>query len=104
MRTFATFGLLTACHYIATVLLLVLTFSSSMGRFDSGQPEGPIERGASVVVSLLGFPLLHGVLGGRGRVPWYFDGLLGHIPFALNSALWAGVILGCVRLYKRYRA
>ena len=39
------------------------------GPLDSGQSEGPIERVASVVVSILGFPLLHGLLGGHSRVP-----------------------------------
>jgi hypothetical protein len=103
MRTVTTLGVFTFCHLAATVSLQALTFASGMARFDSGQPAGPIERGASAVLSLLSFPLLRRLIRGRSPVPWYSDGALGYIAFALNSLLWAGAILGCVWLYRRYR-
>lgn len=101
-RTFKTLGVLTACHLAATILLQVLTFASSMARFDSGLPADPIERGASAVVSVLFFPLLRPQLRHRSPAPWwYFHGVFGgYIPVALNSLLWAVAILGCVSLYR----
>jgi hypothetical protein len=97
MRTFNTLGILTSGHFAATVLLQAFTYASGMTRFDSGQPAGPIERTASDVLAVLSFPLLRAVFRDRGPVPWYLDGLMGYIPFALNSLLWASALLGCAR-------
>jgi hypothetical protein len=104
MRTVRTLAILAFCHLALTVLLLTSTFASGIARFDSGEPIGPIERGASAVLSVLSFPLVSSLLRGRAPVPWYFEGILGHVPFALNSLLWAAVILAGISLYRRYRA
>jgi hypothetical protein len=103
MRMFRALGVLTVCHFVATISLLAGTFASGMARFDSGEPAGLIERGASQVLSIFSLPLLRRMFRGDGPVPWYFDGLLGYIAVALNSLLWATAILGCVWLWRRYR-
>jgi hypothetical protein len=104
MRTFTRLGVLTVCHVAATVLVQAFTYASGMARFDSGLAAGPVEQGASKILSILLFPLVSGLLRGGGPVPSSFDGGLGYVPFALNGLLWASAILGCVSLHRRYRA
>lgn len=70
-----------------------------MDRFDAVRPPSVLERvvsGANDVLSFPLFPLLK-------FVPVRFPGLTGHIPFLVNSALWAFGILYIVAIIKTRR-
>jgi hypothetical protein len=95
MRTVVAAALLTVVHLAATLALLAYSYVTGMSRFDSGAPVGLPEQAANVALSVLTFPLVRPGLPGLD--------LPGHAPFALNGALWAGAILACFKVYRRYR-
>ena len=74
-----------AIHFLAQVASMVVSFSQSMDRLDSGAPATLAERALASTSTALGFP----VLTLARFIPTYaFPGLSGYLLFAANSLLW----------------
>lgn len=80
---------ITALHFILTIGLMLFSFSEVMSRFDDGIPPTVKTHLFYTGMSILSFPIVS--LARLG--PSIYPGLLGYIPYILNSLLWAFVIV-----------
>ena len=92
-RPFRLFFMLAAGHLVATVAALVYSFGAGMSRFDTGEPASSTEIVLGHLTTVLSFPVLPVI----ARPAFDFPGLWGYVPFALNSALWAGAMMVVLR-------
>ena len=88
-KTLLWFCGLTFAHYVATFATLLVSFASSMDRFDSARAASAGEKIIGGVNDILSFPILPLLK----FLPIHFPGIAGHLPFVANSALWAVAIL-----------
>ncbi len=90
-------GLLTLAHAALSSVLLLISFSRAMTRFDSRDPERAVTTGAHIlgaVTEILLWPLFAPLANWGGR--WthaLFPGVLGYLPLLLNSLVWALAIM-----------
>src|SRR5262245_20456235 len=79
-----------AIHFGLSVLTFVLSFGSTMARFDTGAEPSGSDRfvsGLSAVFAFLVVRLLSGIDSA------FLPGVLGWLPFIANSVLWAIVVV-----------
>ncbi len=69
-----------------------MLFGMGMGRFDAGGPPTLLERVLAVINSILQFPLVTLVLALPHSFGMWLHGPVQHLPFVLNSFLWAACI------------
>ena len=84
---------ITAVHAVLTVGLFVVGFAMSMGRFERGGDPSPLEALALALAEILRWPLCEPLV--RWGVRWVhtvFAGVLGWVPFLVNSAVWGTVL------------
>jgi hypothetical protein len=91
-----------AVHMLATVAALVVSFSAGFDTFEAGVPESSVDRLSARALQILSFPLLSW-LDEVPRMQSLFPGLLGYIPSAANSALWAVALYGLVSVARHLR-
>lgn len=72
-------------HLLVTVISFLISFGSSMSRFDTGAAASVGERVASLTFEVLHWPIVPLCM----VLPIPLPGLIGWLPFLLNSALWA---------------
>jgi hypothetical protein len=90
MRDITLFAVVTATHLVASVGLMIYTFTAGMARFDSGTPAGAAETIAGWLSAVLSFPLVALLR----QLPLLRPaGLLGYTPFAANAALWGMAVV-----------
>ena len=90
MRDVTLFAVVTATHLVASVGLVIYTFTAGMARFDSGATAGWAETVAGWLSSVLSFPLVTLLQ----QVPLLrLPGLVGYVPFAANAALWGAAVV-----------
>jgi|SRR6185312_14484626 len=75
-------------HLVVSVALTATTYALSMDRFDADAPPTPAERIIEVCLQVLCFPIVRWAMASRVRFP----GLIGYLPFIVNSLLWATAI------------
>jgi hypothetical protein len=98
IRTVLLFVVVTAIHFLTSIVLLFYVFGMGMARFDSGAPEGAAESVMQWAFAILSFPFLTLL----GRLPVArFPGLWGYVPFVLNASVWG---LAAVAVRRRLRA
>ncbi len=97
--------LVAGLHFALSVGLLVVSFSTTMDRFDSGRPASRLERVTDVASDVLLFPIVNGIMDGSfGRSVARALGTPGeYLIFIGNSFLWASVVLALLAAWKRRR-
>jgi hypothetical protein len=97
-RKWLAFTLLLALHYATTWTALLYMNHWGWQRFDIGGVPSIAEDVVGAVLSTLSFPITYLVFRPALApfVAQLLPGLWGHIPFLLNSALWAGAIVWLV--------
>jgi hypothetical protein len=90
--------LLAIVHFIASEIFAATGFVLCMDRFDTGSLEPSlVERAIATCNEVLQFPVVTGVF----QTEPMLRGLAGHLPFILNSLLWAVAILVLFRTLRR---
>ena len=85
--------LLASIHFVASVAVLLSAFGAGFRGFDAGEPPSFLSSFSDAALDVLWFPLLTCCEHVLGRA---FPGLLGYLPIAVNSSLWAIVAVGVV--------
>jgi hypothetical protein len=97
MRKTMTFLALAAAHFALSNAILPLT--NSLAAQSAGRPEGP---GLAVVLLVRATRLLHLPLVTLALYPrQWFPGDWVYLPMAVDSVLWALLIVGLVRLFRK---
>lgn len=86
-------------HFLSTIVLTVMTFSSTMSRFDANTRPTPLEAILDTVVSILLFPLYHLFLAPQSSIR--ILGSFSTLFVLLNSVLWGIVLYYGVHLIRR---
>ena len=81
--------LIAIAHFIVSRVLFIWSFGLGMARFDTGQPASARERTAEGASNVLDFPIRLIV---DQLPPDLMPGLIGYIPFVVNSLIWGLVI------------
>ena len=90
VRLAGVFIAVTVVHLIASIVLFLMAFNSSMARFETGAEPGTLEALVTGLSRVLLFPGLY--ITDLLFPPSAFPGLIGWIPFALNSIAWGCAI------------
>ena len=86
--------LITIGHATVTLILFLRHFGMGMSRFEAPTPITSQERVLGGIVEVLMWPVFAPLTHWGGK--WannLFPGLLGYIPFLLNSLVWALVVV-----------
>ena len=83
--------ILAAIHFGLTIGTSLRAFGMSMDRFDTGHPKTLAETTLENVAAVLRSPMEQW-LEGSDLPQLLLPGLLGYLPFLLNSLLWAGAV------------
>ena len=81
--------LIAIAHFIVSRVLFIWSFGLGMARFDTGQPATALERITEGASNVLDFPI---TLVVNQRPQDLMPGLVGYIPFVVNSLIWGLVI------------
>ena len=81
--------LIALVHFFISRALFIWSFGLSMARFDMGKPATALEWFAEGVSNVLDFPI---ALLINQLPPAWFPGLVGYIPFVINSVVWGLVV------------
>lgn len=76
-------------HFIISMAVFSVAFGMTMGRFDTGDAPGRVERVVALATNILHFPLVALLLP---IFPRSVVGPLEYLPFILNSLLWGGCL------------
>lgn len=91
---------LAVVHFIVHLAAFFVWAGNTMSRFDTGRPATASDQVVKAAVSILQFPVVTLTLAlPLSLRRWgLFNGLMGHVPFILNSLVWAGCIYLVVRV------
>jgi len=85
-------------HFVASLAFLMLSFSDSMARFDTGEPRNMMGSVIYYTSELLTFPIVkiieHTDLRFHSTVTQY-------IPFMVNSLVWGWFVVFILRRFRR---
>ena len=90
MRDITVFAVVTATHLVASVGLVIYTFTAGMARFDSGAPARLLETIAGWLLAVLSFPLVTLL---RQLPLVRLRGVSGYALLAANAALWGAAVV-----------
>jgi hypothetical protein len=77
-------------HAALSLGTFLIRFGHTMARFETGAPPTLVERVIDAAILILFFPVVH--LARQAPHGW-FSGLWGYVPFLLNSAICAVLIV-----------
>lgn len=81
------------------MVIFFISFSASMGQFETGNPPSKFASVLSAVTTILHFPLVTLMVP---IFPKWAIGPLEYLPFMLNSLLW-GAALSCLITFIQQR-
>ncbi len=84
-------------HFVSSVVLVLMSFATSMTRFDTGMPATQGDRLIQLGANILNFPLVSLALLPNFLVG-IANGVLGWLIFVANSLLWGMVIYTLVKV------
>jgi len=96
-----TIAMLAVAHFSASAIGTMAKLHAAMQMFETGQPPSFVELLLDRMLTLLYFPL---VTVARLAPRDAFPGLIGWLPFALNSLLWACAIVWACQWWRQRQA
>jgi|GEM_PF-1577850 hypothetical protein len=98
-RKWLAIALIALVHFCLSISLLLISFGSTMERFDSGDPATFSEQIIDIGVTVLNFPLVTLALI-PNFLAKYFSGAGGWFVFIANSLLWGISIYTLNKFFK----
>lgn len=99
MRGLLTVSALAITHAALTMVALFAAFGAASARLDSGAAPGAGQRILDGALQLLSFPIVW-IASEHAPAGWS-AGYWGYVPIALNSLLWAAVLVYAARRIRR---
>lgn len=85
-------------HFALSLAFLMLSFSDSMARFDTGEPRSMLGSVIYYTSELLAFPIVKIVQHTRLQFHSTFSQ---YIPFVVNSLVWGWIVVFVMRRLRR---
>lgn len=90
VRKLLAIAVVASVHAALSLGAFLIGFGHTMARFETGAPPTLSERVIDAAILILFFPVVH--LARQAPHGW-FSGLWGYVPFLLNSAVWAVLVV-----------
>ena len=87
-----------AVHFVLCLSLLMLSFSDSMARFDTGEPLSTVGSVIYYTSEILAFPIVKLVEHSSLRLD---STIAQYLPFVANSLVWGWVVVFVFRRVRR---
>lgn len=87
-----------AVHFVVSLALLMLSFSDSMARFDTGEPRSMMGSVIYYTSELLAFPIVKFV---EHTGLQFHSTIAQYIPFLVNSLIWGWFVVFILRRLRR---
>lgn len=98
MKKNTTIVIITLIHVTVSCSVFIVSFSSGMSRFDSGDPASLCEQITNVTSMVLLWPIFYPIAMWAGNI---FSGVSGYIPLLINSFVWALAIYWLIKKFKK---
>ena len=97
-RSLAWIVAIAAVHFVVSLALLMLSFSDSMARFDTGEPRSVMGSVIYYMSELLAFSIVK-IVEHTGLQ--FHSTITQYIPFMVNSLVWGWFVVFILRRLRR---